>query len=361
MERIGMTTESTSGLARATDTPFPIFAGHSGFITALAGYGYDIQAAAMGESAALAVPDSRLAGEAGLAGGVFEVFAPPLDPPTFRKTEAGFEVDYPPELDRHYALDQTLAGIDALLRLQRASPARFRLVRTAGELAAAREEGAFAIVLHLADADSLDTGLRTLATFHEAGVRSLAISWSRRNAFGHGAPYRRPGTPAIGPGLTGAGIRLVHACNELGIVIDLAHLNEAGFQDVARHSRAPLVVSHGAAHALSPTSRGTTDRQLDAIAASGGLIGVSMEGVDTTPSGRVGDMVRQIDYLLGRMGPDHVALGSDLYVRPGAGHSGGKSMLPELLASLRDAGHDAATIAAITWANWLRVFTATWR
>lgn len=67
----------------------------------------------------------------------------------------------------------------------------------------------------------------------------------------------------------------MRACNELGILVDLAHLNTAGFWDVAACSQAPLVVTHGAAHALSPTSRALTDDQITAIAGSGGVIGVS--------------------------------------------------------------------------------------
>lgn len=352
---------STLSTQTAVTGSHPVFVGHSGFIAALAGCGFDIQAAVAGGSGKPDRPAADLAARAGLGGGLCEVFVPPVELPAYRRTDTGFEVDYPPPLDRHHALDHTLAGIAAVLRLQREPGSRVRLVRTIAELEAAQACGAFAAVLHLADADAIDPALTALPVLHAAGVRSLAITWSRPNAFGYGAPYRCPGTPDVGPGLTRAGIDLVHACNELGIMIDLAHLNDAGFRDVARHSNAPLVVSHGAAHVLAPSSRGTTDRQLDAIAASGGLVGVSLEGVDTPPARRVDEMVRHIEYLLERLGPEGVALGSDLYIKPGPQHPQGTSMLPDLLAALANAGHDAGTLAAICHLNWMRIFSATWR
>ncbi|MEU7002609.1 membrane dipeptidase [Nonomuraea sp. NPDC046570] len=333
-----------------------IFAGHSDFVAGLAGY--DMKAPLTGAPAG-AVPGASLAAESGLVGGLFEVLVPPITRLQVTKTAEGMEIEYPPRLDRPYALDQNLAGIDALLRLRRESKG-VRLVRSVPEILQAKDEDAFAAVLHLADADAIDTDLGALYVLHEAGLRSLAITWSRQNAFGYGVPFRSPGTPDIGPGLTEAGVRLVQACNELGVLVDLAHLNAAGFWDVAARSQAPLVVTHGAAHTLSPTTRALTDDQITAIADSGGVIGVSLEGVAPSPAGIVSDMVDQIRYLVERAGPQSVALGSDLYRCPDAAHPAGTVLLPELLTALREAGYDRATITAIAHANWLRVLRATW-
>lgn len=173
---------NTLSMQAAAHGSFPAFAGHSGFITALAGCGFDIQAAIAGGTGKPDRPHPDLAARAGLGGGLFEVFVPPVELPGYRRTATGFEVDYPPRLDRHHALDRTLAGIAALLRLQRAPESCVRLVRTVEELDAAQAAGAFAAVLHLADADAIDTGLTALPVLHAAGLRSLAITWSRRNA-----------------------------------------------------------------------------------------------------------------------------------------------------------------------------------
>ncbi|MCK2213091.1 dipeptidase [Actinomadura sp. ATCC 31491] len=340
-----------------TDQPW-VFAGHSDFVAGLAGY--DMKAPLTG------APPSRppapgLAAAHGLGGGLFEVMVPPVERPELIRDDAGLRIAYPPRLDRHHALDRTITGIAALLRLTREAPDRVRLVRTVDDLDRARRDGVFAAVLHLADADALDPDLETLHLLHAAGVRSLAITWSRQNDFGYGVPYHSPGTPDVGPGLTEAGVRLVRACNDLGILVDLAHLNLAGFLDVADCSRAPLVVTHGAAHALSPTSRALTDDQIAAVAAGGGVIGVSLEGVAPSPAGIVADVLDQIRYLVDLAGPEHVALGSDLYRAPDAGHPGGAVLLPGLLDALREAGYGHDVVTGLAHGNWLRVLRATWR
>src|SRR5205807_3471133 len=110
-------------------------------------------------------------------------------------------------------------------------------------------------VLHLEGAEAIDPGLEALPLWYAAGLRSLGPVWSRPNAFGHGVPFISPSSPDTGPGLTDAGIALVRRCAELGIMVDLSHLNEAGLWDVARIDVRPLVARHSAAHALSAAPR----------------------------------------------------------------------------------------------------------
>ena len=163
------------------------------------------------------------------------------------------------------------------------------LVRTVAELercVAGEEVGA---ILHLEGAEPVEPGLGNLEAWDERGLRSLGIVWSRPNAFGHGVPFRFPGTPDTGPGLTPAGRELVRACNELGVMIDVAHLNEAGFRDVARLSDRPVVSTHSGVHALCPIPRSLTDDQLDAIRDSGGLAAIVFD----TPMTRGGRRPRR--------------------------------------------------------------------
>jgi membrane dipeptidase len=308
------------------------------------------------------VPDANFAIRTGLSGGFFEVFAtPPINTIKDSATEMNKDGREPQILERSYALDKTIAGIGILLRLERQSLGSVRIARSARDLTDVQMGRIFVAILHLADADAIDTDLDTLDVLYAAGVRSIAITWSRSNAFGCGVPFRVPGTPDIGPGLTEAGVRLVKACNELGIVIDLAHLNEAGFWDVVKHTQAPLVVTHGASHTLTPTSRAYTDRQLAAIAESSGIIGISLEGVQSSPKGIVADMIRQIDYMVDHLGPDSVAVGSDLYRGPGSGQQAvAHSLIPDLLKAMRRAGYDRSVIEKIAYRNWWRVLSATW-
>jgi membrane dipeptidase len=221
-------------------------------------------------------------------------------------------------------------------------------------------------VLHLEGAEAIDPELEALDQWYAAGLRSLGPVWSRENAFGHGVPFISPSSPDLGPGLTGAGRRLVARCSELGILIDLSHLNEAGFWDVAKLEVGPLVASHAGAHKLSPASRNLTDRQLDAIAASDGLVGIvfaapflrqDFADSEDTPVSLIADHAR---YVADRIGVEHVGLGSDFdgaTVPAGVGDVAG---MPVVLDALRAVGFSEDELESIGWRNWRRVLAAWW-
>jgi membrane dipeptidase len=185
--------------------------------------------------------------------------------------------------------------------------------------------------------------------------------------FAEGVPFRFPSSPDTGPGLTAAGRSLVQACNRLGILVDVSHLNAAGFWDVAQVSEAPLVATHSNAHALCEASRNLTDAQLEAIAASGGIVGVNFavtflrEDCRNEPDTPLAEVVRHVDYLVERMGVDHVAFGSDFEGAVVPTELGGAAGLPKLVDALRERGYDDGALEKITHANWLRVLGATWR
>ena len=223
------------------------------------------------------------------------------------------------------------------------------------------------MVLHLEGAEALDPSLGRLEFFHRAGLRSLGLVWSRPNAFGTGVPFRFPGSPDTGPGLTPAGRRLVRECNRLGLMLDLSHLNERGFWDVAELSGAPLVATHSAAHALCPSSRNLTDEQLDAIADSGGLVGVNFFVGDLRPDGAPDPdtpleiLVRHVEYLVERMGSAHVGFGSDFDGAVIPAPLGDAAGLPRLVEALEDAGFRGELLEDLCWRNWVRVLEDSWR
>ncbi|MDQ3045481.1 MAG: membrane dipeptidase, partial [Chloroflexota bacterium] len=186
-------------------------------------------------------------------------------------------------------------------------------------------------------------------------------------AFGHGVPFRFPGSPDSGPGLTDSGRALVRACNRLGIMIDLSHLNEAGFWDVAKLSGAPLVATHSNAHALSPSPRNLTDKQLDAIRDAEGIVGLNFHvGFLRSDGARVVDtpltvMADHVEYLVNRLGIDKVGFGSDFDGATMPARLPSCAELPALLDVLRGRGYDDAALLLIGYENWLRVLARTWR
>src|SRR4051812_23459162 len=182
------------------------------------------------------------------------------------------EVELAAPIGREMAAAATTEAAGRLLGLER--DGHLRIVRTIADLDGALADGILAAVLHHEGAEAIDPELEALEHWYAAGLRSLGPVWSRPNAFAHGVPFAFPSSPDTGPGLTPAGTALVRRCAELGIAVDLSHLNEAGFWDVAKLDAGPLVASHSGVHALSQASRNLTDAQLDAIGASGGLVGI---------------------------------------------------------------------------------------
>jgi membrane dipeptidase len=304
----------------------------------------------------------------GLAGGFFAVFVPDAGHRAVpAEGDDGGVASYPPSgaADADYARRATLEIAAILLRMTRARPDAIRLCRTAADCAAARASGAIAAILHLEGAEGVGAGLDELETLHAAGLRSLGPVWSRPNIFGHGVPFSFPSGPDTGPGLTEAGARLVRACNDLGVMIDLSHLNDKGFWDVARLSDAPLVATHSNVHALAASSRNLTDRQLDAIAERRGVVGLNYAVGFLRADGRrvsdtdLGVAVRHLSYLLDRLGEGGVALGSDFDGALIPRAIGDASGLPALVGAMAAAGFGADLIDRICWRNWMDVLDRT--
>jgi membrane dipeptidase len=227
--------------------------------------------------------------------------------------------------------------------------------------------GEVTAIVHLEGAEPIAPDLSYLEEWHARGLRSIGPVWSRPNDFAYGVPFEFPASPDTGPGLTDAGRGLVAACNRLGILVDLSHLNERGFWDVAELSDAPLVATHSNAHALCPSTRNLTDAQLDAVRDSGGVVGVNFavsflraDGARLPDETGLDEIVRHVRYLVERMGVDHVAFGSDFDGAVAPTALGGIAGLPRLVDALRSDGFDEAAVAKITHENWLRVLDATW-
>jgi len=267
-------------------------------------------------------------------------------------------------VDHEHAAADAGRAIGRLLALERAG--YVAIARKAGDLDRAREAGVLAAVAHLEGAEAIDPGLEALDFWHAAGLRSLGPVWSRNNAFAHGVPFAFPASPDAGPGLTAAGRALVGRCAELGIAVDLSHINEAGFWDVAKLDAAPLIASHSGAHALCASSRNLTDAQIDAIGASGGLVGVVFAVAFLRSDGRddpdtpLETIVAHVRHVADRIGVAHVALGSDFDGATMPAPLGDVAGLPRLLDALRAGGFTEPELGAIAWDNWRRVLEASW-
>ena len=346
----------------------PVFDGHNDTILSLMGSGRSFF-----EWSHEGHLDQPRAKAGGMFGGFFAVFVrdpeamPTEEVPDPRKAIARYSdpAALPLAMELEYAQRQALRTLGTLMRLEEASRGQVRIVRSAADIRACIADGTFAIELHIEGAEAIDPELTALEVFHRAGLRSLGITWSRPNRFAHGVPFGG-GTPDTGPGLTDLGKELVRACNRLRILLDLSHLNEKGFWDVAELSDAPLVATHSNAHALSPQTRNLTDKQLAAIRESDGMVGLNFhvgflradgQGNPDTPLETMAD---HLDYLIERLGEDRVGLGSDFDGATMPNDLADAASLPHLFAILRQRGYDEPLLRKIGYENWVRVLERTW-
>jgi membrane dipeptidase len=237
------------------------------------------------------------------------------------------------------------------------------LITRVADIGRVKQAGHVGALLAFEGLEPLGAEPEFLDLFYKLGLRMAGLSHSRRNFFADGMQAE-----THTGGLTAAGKDIVRRMNELGIVIDLAHLNQAGFWDVLEHSSQPVVLSHSSSRSYFPKEGEYPPRypaaditrsqeRLQALARNGGVFGIiffrqaSLEAI-----------VADIDYLVEQAGPGHVALGSDFY-----GLSDAPPDLPDIarLPALTDAlarrGYTDEVILNILGGNYLRVFAQAWK
>ncbi|KIC22522.1 dipeptidase [Leisingera sp. ANG-Vp] len=309
--------------------------------------------------------DLEKAKAGGFCGGFFAIFVPGDGDASFMEDmmAESYDLPLPPAVDWPRAARTALAQAAILTRLE--TQGGLRICRSAADIRSAMQDGIMAAVMHMEGAEAIDPDFHMLDVLYAAGLRSLGPVWSRPTIFGHGVPFRFPGSPDTGPGLTEDGIRLVEKCNDLGMMIDLSHLNEAGFWDVARHSSKPLVATHSNPHALCPHSRNLTDRQLHAIRDSDGMVGLNFAVAFLRGDGRmdpetpVSRMIEHLDHLIGVLGENRVGLGADFDGATVPAAIKDISGLPMLRKAMKARGYGDELMTKLCHGNWLRVLGKT--
>ena len=252
-----------------------------------------------------------------------------------------------------------------LLRIERASNGEVKICRSAADIRHCIDNGMLATILHIEGAEGIDPDLYMLDVLYESGLRSIGPVWSRSNIFGHGVPFRYPSTPDTGPGLTDRGIELVKACNRLRIMIDLSHLNEKGFWDVAtlrcaarRHpfervgDLPAFSQSHRQAARRDPREPRHGRRQLRHL--------VHPPRRHAQRRHPLEEMIRHMDHLIEHVGVDGVGLGSDFDGATIPAEIGDVRGLPRLVDAMRRHGYDDATLRKLCYENWINVLERTW-
>ncbi len=355
-----------SGGSSVPDTAPLIFDGHNDVLLKLFRAGGVAQADLFvnGRDGAVDLPKAV---QGGFGGGFFAVYVSSptdLDFKFQEMTKDTYDLPLPEEIEWEDAIPVVASQAAILFELERKGA--LKVCRSVKDIRSAFTDEKIAAIFHIEGAEGIDADLHMLDVLYAAGLRSIGPVWSRPTIFGHGVPFRFPSTPDIGDGLTDHGIRLVKRCNALGIMVDLSHLNEAGFWDVARHSDAPLVATHSNAHTICQHSRNLTDDQLRAIAESDGMVGLNFAVAFLRKDGKMlsdvplSQVLRHLDHLISILGEDRVGLGSDYDGAVVPEDLTTIAELPKLREVMAEHGYDDTLIRKLCHENWLRVLEKTW-
>ena len=349
-----------------TDNLPLIFDGHNDVLLKmfLSGETRDVGGFAKGRDSAIDLPKAKAGG---FGGGFFAIYVPSEPGDVDRLDEMNkpaYDLPLPEALEFSEASNIALRQASILIRLHEQNA--LEICTTSKQIADCFKRDKLAAIMHIEGAEAIDRDLHALDVFYRAGLRSIGPVWSRPNDFGHGVPFRFPSDGDIGHGLTASGVELVRRCNELKIMLDLSHLNEAGFWDVANRSNAPLVATHSNVHQLCASSRNLTDKQLAAIAESDGMVGVNFavaflrddgqKNVDTP----LDEILRHLDHLINILGEDRVGFGSDYDGAEVPTEISSAAELPNLRAAMRSHGYNESLMNKLCHQNWLRVLEKTW-
>lgn len=206
-------------------------------------------------------------------------------------------------------LQWALIATDHVLSLIDASNGAMVLAREPDDIVSAKRAGAVAVVLGSEGSRFLQDDFDVLHAFHRIGLRHLQLSWAWETSVG------APQSDTSGRGLAPFGRQLVRELNELGVMIDVAHLSYASIREVVDASRVPVMCSHTGALVLNPEqAQCLPDDLMRAIAAKGGIVAVHFMSQMVKPGrhrATLAELMKQFAYIAERIGPEHVGLGPD--------------------------------------------------
>lgn len=261
----------------------------------------------------------------------------------------------------------TLRAVDGALEEIDGADA-FALCLTAEDLLAAKRQGRVGLMLTIEGAGPLEEDLAILRNLYRLGLRSVILTWFKANQSADGVGEQRNG------GLSTFGRELVAEMNRLGILIDVSQTSPATFDDVLRLSRDPVIASHSNCSGVYEHRRNLTDAQLRALAAGGGLIGITCYPAHVGDGAvDLDDLVRHVDHAVAVAGVEHVAIGLNMvvhtpeeatafYERSNIEYSAFQlpgledlDRMPALTEKLIAAGYGEGDVRAILGENLLRV------
>ena len=233
---------------------------------------------------------------------------------------------------------------------------QIRIARNADEMHRNHEQGLVSGFITLEEGRPVDGRMENIDLLYQKNIRLITLTWNYKNCFG--SPNSKD-PEIMNEGLTAFGKEAIQHMNELGMLIDVSHLSDGGFRDVAAISSRPFVASHSNARALCGHPRNMTDDMIRTLAGKGGVMGLNFcpAFVDEAGICTIDGLVRHARYIANVGGVDCVALGSDFDGIGGNLEINNVTMMPRLLDALQAGGFTASEVEKIAYKNAERVIT----
>lgn len=285
----------------------------------------------------------------------------------FRMKKGGVDVEFfsifgGPDIGFTHAMQE----IDSVYAIAQRNPSSIMLVKTPAELKQAVKQKKLAAMMGVEGGHMIENDLAKLETLFDRGARYMTLTWNNSTTWASSAAEETSNKiPADKRGLNDFGKQVVRKMNQLGMMVDLSHVGEKTFWDAMQIVTKPVIVSHSSVYHFAPVPRNLKDEQIDAIGKNGGVICVNffsgfLDGGFDKKSARppLSLLIDHIDYIVKRIGIDHVGLGSDFDgISSTPLQLDGVQDYPKLTAALLERGYSKKDVRKILGENVLRVFT----
>jgi membrane dipeptidase len=251
---------------------------------------------------------------------------------------------------------ESLQRFDVLLSEIDENSEKISTVTSVNEIMSNKSKGKISVILSNEGAGTYEGDLRVLRTMYRLGIRLIGPVWENRNLLADSHNDRTKGR------LSKIGESFLREMNRIGVIVDVAHLNDPGFWDVIELSENPVIDSHACCRAISNQSRNLSDEMIEALGEKGGVMGVTFVKRFLSENERdagVDKIVDHIDHVVNLVGVDHVGIGSDF-------EGGGFALkdateMPEITVELVKRGYSDGEVEKILGGNFLRVFEKIWK
>lgn len=259
---------------------------------------------------------------------------------------------------------------DCFDRQMQLFPEKIGHVRSYFDIERNAADGKISALLTIEEGAAIQGSMEKLREFYDRGVRMMTLTWNFPNEIGYpnvtlpadgGKPDFKK--PQLEKGLTEFGVEVVEQMQRMGMIVDVSHLSDAGFYDVADHANKPFVASHSNARAVCPNIRNMTDDMIRKLAEKGGVMGLNFcpDFLEMKPDGQKNNgtieaVVRHARHIVNVGGMDCLGLGSDFDGIPTHAELTGADRMPLLADALHKSGFNAAQVEQIFSGNVLRLY-----